>query len=91
MGYLSDRPTESRAMLFWQDMRRPGKQALAIICIGVWIRVYLIVADAVANCLCVRAAFQSLFQKPQAACFGRCPSNRKRWLTETATGSSRRR
>jgi lysophospholipase L1-like esterase len=30
--------------------------------------------------------YESLFQKPQAACFGRFPSNRKRWLTETATG-----
>ena len=29
---------------------------------------------------------ESLFQKPQAACFGRCPSNRKRWLSETGTG-----
>jgi hypothetical protein len=29
---------------------------------------------------------QSLFQKPQAACFGRCPANRKRWLSGIATG-----
>jgi hypothetical protein len=31
-------------------------------------------------------ALNSLFQKPQAACFGRCPSKRKRWLPETGTG-----
>ncbi len=47
-------------MLFWRDMPRPFVQASATVCIGVWIKFSLILADAVSSWRHVGVAFQTM-------------------------------
>jgi hypothetical protein len=51
---------DERASSFWRDVQRPWVQATAVICVGVWIKVYLILADDVTNWWHTRTALETI-------------------------------